>query len=55
MTAVTSATPISLMMSSCPAANPANTMMISSAALVMIRPERCSPRETARSFGTPFR
>lgn len=54
-TAVTRATPISLMTSSCPAAKPAKTMQMSSAAEVMMRPDRCRPSATLRSFGTPLR
>ena len=54
-TAATSATPISLMMRMSPATKPPKTMMMSSAAEVMMRPVRCRPRETARSLSTPCR
>ena len=46
--------PTSLITSSSPATNPANTTMTISAAEVMIRPERCSPSQTAWLFGTPW-
>ena len=56
-TAATRATPICLMIRMSPAMNPAKTMMMSSAAEVMIRPVRCRPRKppgrSAHLRGTP--
>ena len=52
-TAVASATPVCLMMSSWPVTNPANTMTMMSAAEVMMRPERCRPAATASSLPSP--
>ena len=48
-TAITMPSPICFMMSSFPAAKPAKTIIMSRAAEVMMRPERCSPRATASS------
>ena len=47
------ATPVSLITSSCPATKPLNTMTMSTAADVMIRPDRCRPSTTASPSGYP--
>ena len=52
-TVTASPMPVCLMTSSSPAANPRKTTTMTSAADVMMRPERCRPAATAWSFGSP--
>ena len=52
-TATARAMPSCLITIRSPVAKPANTTMMMSAALVMMRPERCSPRAIASRVGTP--
>ncbi|MNJ00985.1 hypothetical protein D3C73_1604720 [compost metagenome] len=53
MTATASENPTSLITSSSPATNPANTATMIAAADVMTRPERCSPSRTESSLLAP--